>query len=61
MTDPLTDVPGLLDLRSARFGRLEGREPWAIGFSGYRHVKFGAVLEGSCRIAVDGVPEPVRR
>lgn len=59
MTDPLTDVLGLLDLRSANFARVEAEEPWAIGFSGYRSIKFGAVLHGGCRIAVAGVPEPV--
>ncbi|MDX2645225.1 AraC family transcriptional regulator [Streptomyces sp. PA03-1a] len=61
MTDPLTDVLGLLDLRSAHFARLEAQEPWAVGFPGYRHIKFGAVLLGSCRIAVtgSGAPEPV--
>ncbi|WP_392675688.1 AraC family transcriptional regulator [Streptomyces sp. LN785] len=57
--DPLTDVLGLLDLRIAQFARLEAEEPWAVGFSGYRHIKFGAVLEGTCRIAVAGLPEPV--
>jgi AraC-like DNA-binding protein len=57
--DPLTDVLALLDLRSAQFARLEAQEPWAVGFSGYRHIKFGAVLEGSCRIAVAGLPAPV--
>jgi AraC-like DNA-binding protein len=59
VTDPLTDVLGLLDLRSAHFARLAAQEPWAVGFSGYRHIKFGAVLHGSCRIVVAGVPEPV--
>ncbi|MDX3239107.1 AraC family transcriptional regulator [Streptomyces sp. ME03-5709C] len=59
MTDPLTDVLGMLDLRSAQFARLEAQEPWAIGFSAYRHIKFGAVLQGSCRITVAGTAEPV--
>ncbi|WP_431964536.1 AraC family transcriptional regulator [Actinacidiphila sp. bgisy160] len=59
MTDPLTDVLGLLDLRSGSFARLEAQEPWAVGFSGFRHIKFGAVLRGDCRIAVAGTPGPV--
>ncbi|WP_406177319.1 AraC family transcriptional regulator [Streptomyces sp. NBC_00996] len=57
--DPLTDVLGLLDLRTAQFGRLEAAEPWAVGFPGYRHIKFGAVLQGTCRVTVAGLPEPV--
>ncbi|WP_351227170.1 AraC family transcriptional regulator [Streptomyces sp. NPDC002133] len=57
--DPLTDVLGLLDLRTAQFARLEAEEPWAVGFSGYRHIKFGAVLQGTCRVVVAGLPEPV--
>ncbi|MEV7995706.1 AraC family transcriptional regulator [Streptomyces sp. NPDC086077] len=54
--DPLTNVLGLLGLRTAQFARLEAGEPWAIGFSGYRHIKFGAVLQGVCRISVSGCP-----
>ncbi|MFE0257989.1 AraC family transcriptional regulator [Streptomyces sp. NPDC059010] len=57
--DPLTDVLGLLDLRSAQFARVEAQEPWAVGFQGYRHIKFGAVLKGTCRISVADLPAPV--
>lgn len=57
--DPLTDVLGLLDLRSAQFARLEAQEPWAVSFLGYRHVKFGAVLQGTCRITVADLSAPV--
>ncbi|KOV76250.1 MULTISPECIES: AraC family transcriptional regulator [Streptomyces] len=57
--DPLTDVLGQLDLRSAQFARLEAQEPWAVGFQGYRHIKFGAVLQGTCRITVADLPAPV--
>ncbi|WP_055589128.1 AraC family transcriptional regulator [Peterkaempfera griseoplana] len=57
--DPLTDVLALLDLRGAQFARLEAQEPWAVGFSGYRHIKFGAVLQGGCRISVAGLPGSV--
>ncbi|MEU1542020.1 AraC family transcriptional regulator [Actinacidiphila glaucinigra] len=53
--DPLSDVLSLLDLRSGRFARLEAQEPWAVGFSGNRHIKLGAVLRGTCRLEVVGV------
>lgn len=54
--DPLTEVLSLLDMRSGRFARLEAEEPWAVGFSGDRHLKFGTVLHGSCRLEVAGAP-----
>jgi len=54
--DPLADVFGLLDVRSAKCARLEADAPWAIAFDGYRHVKLGAVLRGECVISLDGVP-----
>ncbi|MEV5177420.1 cupin domain-containing protein [Streptomyces flaveolus] len=57
--DPLTDVLGQLDPRSAQFARLEAQEPWAVGFQGHRHIKFGAVPQGTCRITVADLPEPV--
>jgi AraC-like DNA-binding protein len=53
--DPLADVFGLLDVRSAKCARLEADAPWAVAFGGYRHVKLGAVLRGECVISVDGV------
>lgn len=54
--DPLADVFGLLDVQSAKFARLEASAPWGVSFSGYQHVKLGAVLQGACTISVDGVP-----
>ena len=54
--DPLADVFGLLDVRSAKCARLEADAPWAVAFDGYRHVKLGAVLRGECVIWLDGVP-----
>lgn len=58
--DPLTDVFGLLDVRAAQFARLEAESPWGISFDGYRHVKLGAVLEGSCEVWAEGVERPIR-
>lgn len=58
--DPLTDVFGLLDVRAAEFARLEAEAPWGITFQGYRHVKLGAVLKGSCEVWAEGFARPVR-
>ncbi|MFF7144707.1 AraC family transcriptional regulator [Streptomyces nodosus] len=52
--DPLIDVLALVDMRSARFARLEASEAWAMSFPGYQHIKLGAVLKGSCRVETDG-------
>ena len=58
--DPLTDVFNLLDVRAAQFARLEAEPPWGIRFDGYRHVKLGAVLRGSCEVSSEGLEQPVR-
>lgn len=58
--DPLTDVFGLLDVKAAYFARLEAQAPWGIQFDGYRHIKMGAVLRGSCEVWAEGLAEPVR-
>lgn len=57
--DPLTDVFGLLDVRAAQFARLEAQAPWGIRFEGYRHVKLGAVLKGTCQVWAEGLEKPI--
>jgi AraC-like DNA-binding protein len=57
--DPLSEVFALLDVRMADFARFDAGSPWAIDFTGYRSVKVGAVLHGSCWIWAEGVAEPV--
>jgi AraC-like DNA-binding protein len=58
--DPLSDIFALLNVESALSARLEAGGDWAIRFSAYRHVKFGAVLAGSCWLSVDGIDQPLR-
>lgn len=58
--DPLTDVFGLLDVKAAYFARLEAQAPWGVEFDGYRHIKLGAVLRGTCEVWAEGLEEPVR-
>jgi AraC-like DNA-binding protein len=57
--DPLSEVFALLDVRMADFSRLDADVPWGIDFSGYRNVKVGAVLHGSCWIRAEGTVAPV--
>ncbi|MFC4530791.1 AraC family transcriptional regulator [Sphaerisporangium dianthi] len=57
--DPLSNVLSLLNIQSITPSRLEAGGPWALRFDGYRHVKCGAVLAGSCWVTV-GDMEPVR-
>ncbi|MET8161412.1 AraC family transcriptional regulator [Sphaerisporangium sp. NPDC005289] len=50
--DPLSTVLSLLNVESALPLRFEAGGSWAMTFDGYPHVKCGAVLAGSCWIAV---------
>jgi AraC-like DNA-binding protein len=58
--DPLYDVLQLLRVERAISAGLEAGGAWALRFPPYEHVKFSAVLAGSCWLAVDGVAEPIR-
>jgi AraC-like DNA-binding protein len=58
--DPLSDVFTLLNVESVLSARLDAGGTWALHFAAYRHVKFGAVLAGSCWLCVDGNELPVR-
>ncbi|MDH2425663.1 AraC family transcriptional regulator [Sphaerisporangium sp. TRM90804] len=52
----MSDVLTLLNVRSAFTSRFEGGGRWALRFPSYRHVKIGAVVAGTCRVAVEGGP-----
>ncbi|MDO8211748.1 AraC family transcriptional regulator [Conexibacter sp. CPCC 206217] len=58
--DPLSDVLDLLRVERAVSAVLEAGGAWAVRFPPYAHVKFSAVLRGSCWLVADGVAEPVR-
>jgi hypothetical protein len=54
MTDPLAEVVTLLQPR-ARFSKLVlGTSPWRISRSDSGQPFFCVILEGGCRIAIDG-------
>src|SRR5688572_25845952 len=58
MTDPLSDVITLLKPRAVFSRTISGAGRWAVRYSKFGQPSFCAVLDGSCRLAVEG-HEPV--
>src|SRR6186713_3167324 len=54
MSDPLSDVITLLRPRAIFSKGITGAGRWAVRYSAFSQPSFCAVLEGSCRLAVDG-------
>jgi AraC-like DNA-binding protein len=54
MNDPLSEVIALLQPRTVFSKRISGAGRWGVRYSRFGHPSFCAVLEGSCRLAVDG-------
>lgn len=54
MTDPLTEVITLLQPRTVFSKGISGAGNWGVRYSAFGQPGFCAVLEGSCRLAVDG-------
>jgi AraC-like DNA-binding protein len=54
MHDPLSEVIGLLQPRTVFSKRISGAGRWGVRYSEFGQPSFCAVLEGSCRLAVDG-------
>jgi AraC-like DNA-binding protein len=54
MTDPLTEVIALLRPRTVLSKRISGAGRWGVRYSAFGEPSFCAVLEGRCRLAVDG-------
>src|SRR5688572_11239872 len=54
MTDPLAEVITLLQPRAVFSKCISGAGRWGVRYSDYGQPSFCAVLEGSCRLAVDG-------
>ena len=54
MNDPLAEVIALLQPRTVFSKRISGAGPWGVRYSDFGQPSFCAVLEGSCRLAVDG-------
>ncbi|WP_171090405.1 AraC family transcriptional regulator [Usitatibacter rugosus] len=54
MSDPLSEVIALLQPRTVFSKRISGAGRWGVRYSKFGQPSFCAVLEGSCRLAVDG-------
>ena len=54
MYDPLSQVIALLRPRAVFSKRISGAGPWGVRYSAFGQPSFCVVLEGSCRLAVDG-------
>lgn len=54
MNDPLSEVIALLQPRAVFSKRISGAGRWGVRYSDFGQPSFAAVLEGSCRLAVDG-------
>lgn len=54
--DPLAEVISLLEPRTVFSKRISGAGPWAVQYSEFGHPSFCVLLEGACRLSVDGAP-----
>ena len=54
MNDPLSEVIALLQPRAVFSRRYSGAGRWGIRYSAFGQPSFCAVLEGGCRLTVDG-------
>ncbi|HTN87469.1 MAG TPA: AraC family transcriptional regulator [Sorangium sp.] len=54
MSDPLSEVIALLQPRTVFSKLISGAGRWGVRYSSFGQPSFCAVLEGSCRLAVDG-------
>lgn len=57
MSDPLTEVVQLLRPRAVFANLISGRGDYAVRYAEYGQPSFCIMLEGSCRLAVDGHEE----
>src|SRR5919106_289440 len=54
MRDPLSEIITLLQPKAVFAKRISGAGRWGVRYSEFGQPSFCAVLEGSCRLAVDG-------
>lgn len=57
--DPLSDVFSLFKAQYVASARLEVRGPWAMRFTGRRHIKFAGILEGAFWLWTDKCQPPL--
>jgi AraC-like DNA-binding protein len=56
MVDPLSEVIGLLRPRAVFTKGISGAGRWGVRYADFGHPSFAIVIEGACRLAVDGQP-----
>jgi AraC-like DNA-binding protein len=54
MADPLSEIIALLQPRAVFAKGISGAGRWGVRYSAFGHPSFSTVLEGRCRLAVDG-------
>ena len=54
MNDPLSEVITLLQPRAVFSRRISGAGRWGVRYSAFGEPSFCAVLDGNCRLTVDG-------
>ncbi|MEP7452143.1 AraC family transcriptional regulator [Phyllobacterium sp. SB3] len=54
MVDPLSEVISLLEPQAIFTKGISGAEPWAVRYTDFGYPSFCVVIEGACRLAVDG-------
>jgi AraC-like DNA-binding protein len=54
MVDPLTDLIALLRPRTVFSKGISGAGPWAVRYAEFGEPSFCTVIEGRCRLAIDG-------
>lgn len=59
MVDPLAEIIGLLRPRAVFTKGVSGAGRWGVRYSDFGHPSFAIVVEGACRLAVDGQKELV--
>lgn len=59
MIDPLSEVIGLLRPHAVFTKGISGAGRWGVRYGAFGHPSFAIVIEGSCRLAVDGQKELV--
>jgi AraC-like DNA-binding protein len=57
--DTLSNVLSLLNVRSAFSASLRTGGDWAIAFQPVQGIKFNALIEGTCWLAVEGMPQAI--
>jgi AraC-like DNA-binding protein len=57
MVDPLSEVIGLLRPHAVFTKGISGAGRWGVRYADFGHPSFAIVIEGSCRLAVDGLAE----